>query len=1237
MDVPVVVWSNCSMKNKQLKFTCSCAVVSHDSTSFIMVSGTENGVLLLFRAPSQAEKWQLDCLLVRHSSPIAGLAMGVNEWGDYVCISVDVDGALGIWHLQDGRCIDWKQTIATELAPILGIQLFCNQRYALVYGEQGRMLMVDIWNCSVLACAGTGLEQGRRDVGVGECVYNKLNKQIDHQIDSKVIVLGMEGLCKIFNWSQPIPVSSDNSPVSTSTNSFMWHEDSTWIISWAQDTDDLSCIHTRINPQTNFVHYSHFPIHVFLSPNASLVLLLWRTKWAVFHRMWLDAGTTDSTLHPTFCPSSPDFVDWAGGCFVDNDTILLWTVDHKVYSFPALVSDKLSSTGQVFVFQPQDNTEVPQSIAFTLAGVEIPSTPFLSLPRCGCSSTPLVVDTPGHITAMNTVENGLVLSFVGRCGCSLLWHPKMTTAPNSLVPLDGETENNDKAFLTASHVVFDQGKNVLAPLLIHGFSNGRVELHVQNTVSTLETKDTQSCVTCISHLSVTRAVKPAAALYESYADSPTQGMGFQSAKLTKISHLLHKLQHHSLTPKSHQAPTTPTFESPRKEEQLNLCLVFTGNRRGDFVVSQLASNDPSTWRVIHKFARHTQSITAIYVSPTPSTLGTIVASVGADRKVSLFAVRIDDGELHVEFLMDCMGHADRVLLVEWAFQTNHIFIECADGMMYIWSLTTRILERIVPKVMVHYASSPSRSSSPLPNVHVFPCSVQSLSTALAANNDCTLLSYLHTWDDDPHLDDLITEALGLVKPQLAYCVAMTGAQEAMTLPLRPSNGQHGAKWQYSSHLSAQLALALVALCTSLMETSSQEDQIVWSQLITQIAVVLPERLPHYREPSLEALADFGFHPWETCQTASRLLLNGVIKRLPDNLRSTKAAAYMAKFQVELQQLDKQPGGWSALPMDQVVAHLGSHLVVLSILGTCFPGEISPTCARQVCDVLVACLVGPSHVAVVAAELLAKGLLLFRPHLTDVGQLILQLIPLTLDEDPSKQRLKQAAMRLLVEVGTCEASFVLSILQQEMNVSDRSIAYREGVLVYLMTWVNTQYQLMVRHLPAVIDAILTCLDPTKPDRRKKCLAMSTKCLHDLVKRFPMVDFHKTTQRLAVGTMDGVILLYDLRMATKWRVLEGHTTSVGAVSFRKDGGMLISYGAREAMVRWWNISGSGLFTLLKVQQSCVRHLQLASIQSRPADFRKVIQTCRFRVPNEDTNDNTVWLTREDESVLPLNFHI
>ncbi len=53
-------------------------------------------------------------------------------------------------------------------------------------------------------------------------------------------------------------------------------------------------------------------------------------------------------------------------------------------------------------------------------------------------------------------------------------------------------------------------------------------------------------------------------------------------------------------------------------------------------------------------------------------------------------------------------------------------------------------------------------------------------------------------------------------------------------------------------------------------------------------------------------------------------------------------------------------------------------------------------------------------------------------------------------------------------------------------------------------------------------------------------------------------------------------------------------------------IVSYAAREASVRWWNVSAGGLLSLLKVQQSCLRHLQLTPLTAhlqRPAEMHKV----------------------------------
>lgn len=551
-----------------------------------------------------------------------------------------------------------------------------------------------------------------------------------------------------------------------------------------------------------------------------------------------------------------------------------------------------------------------------------------------------------------------------------------------------------------------------------------------------------------------------------------------------------------------------------------------------------------------------------------------------------------------------------------------------------------------------------------------------------------LLSFLLSWGASPDIDQACRDLLGIEAPSVLHSFALEAVPGAITLPIpwkstpRPrSSGlalgspsgtfDFARHWQHSSAMSANLALGVVSLCMNLMEhrytksgkdvdgqsaeglptspRNKEEFHVLWSQIITQHSVVLPDYVPRFREPELESLAKFGFDSCEYTQLAARTLLNGVIKRLSSAARATISAEYAAKLHLELARLETESGskiaggGASGNVTNSalVVDRLGSLVILLSMIGTCYPGEIAPATAREVCDILVHLLRSPAHnVAFVAAELLTKGLMLFRPHLLDLSSLVCQLLFLDMRE---KQRDtsaatggggvavnhdarvlasggSNAALSLLVELGACETAFVLTLLQHEMNSNDRPQGYRECVLLYLTELINTHYLLMFRHLPAVVDTIMCCLDPTKPDRRRRCLPLSTRCLQNLVRRFPMVDFHRETQRLAVGTMEAVILIYDLRTATKWRVLDGHSSAVSAVSFRADGQILVSYAAREGSVRWWNSGNAGLFGgMLKMHQSCLKEHKLdvlTSVASAPAmsggasaDLKQVIQTCRF----------------------------
>lgn len=550
-----------------------------------------------------------------------------------------------------------------------------------------------------------------------------------------------------------------------------------------------------------------------------------------------------------------------------------------------------------------------------------------------------------------------------------------------------------------------------------------------------------------------------------------------------------------------------------------------------------------------------------------------------------------------------------------------------------------------------------------------------------------LLSFLLSWGATPEIDRACRELLGLDAPHLLYsCALRDGASGALTIPVpwkssakyksrsvsnlfAPSVHSFVRNWQHSSALSANLALGIVSLCMNLMEhkyskggshsqqqhsltlpsspKNKEEFHVLWSQLITQHSVVLPDYVPCFREPALEYLAKFGFNPCDYTQLAARALLNGVIKRLPSGSRSTLTAEYSTKLHCEIVRLEVDTGSklngsssGNAIDFALVVSRLGSLVILLSMIGTCYPGEISPAGAREVCDILVYLLKAPAqHIGSVSAELLTKGLMLFRPHLVDLSSLIVQLLLIDMREKQrnpdgstspvfgSNARVlanggSNASLSLLIELGACESAFVLALLQQEMNNNDRPHAFRECVLLYLTELINTHYLLMFRHLPAVVDTIMCCLDPTKPDRRKRCLELSTRCLHNLVRRFPMIDFHKETQRLAIGTMEAVILIYDLRTATKWRVLDGHSSAISAIGFRVDGQILVSYAAREGSVRWWNSGNAGIFGgMLKMQQSCLKEHKLDILKSSSAsapsssggasaDLKQVIQTCRFQ---------------------------
>lgn len=207
--------------------------------------------------------------------------------------------------------------------------------------------------------------------------------------------------------------------------------------------------------------------------------------------------------------------------------------------------------------------------------------------------------------------------------------------------------------------------------------------------------------------------------------------------------------------------------------------------------------------------------------------------------------------------------------------------------------------------------------------------------------------------------------------------------------------------------------------------------------------------------------------------------------------------------------------------------------------------------------------------------------------------------LAIYQDP---RLSQPSLGLLLQVGAMEPSALLRAMGRAARQLERSAGYRASALLVLVAFVRGAAAKVLPLLPGFTEAVLRCLEPSDPSLRRQSLLAVTSALHELVQTFPMVAFHQTTQKFAVGTADGLVVVYDLRTATKWRILEGHSGAVAALAFSQEGERLGSYSSRDNGVRVWSCSPGGFFGgLLGNSGRCLRQHTLPACPPEPAGTR------------------------------------
>lgn len=114
------------------------------------------------------------------------------------------------------------------------------------------------------------------------------------------------------------------------------------------------------------------------------------------------------------------------------------------------------------------------------------------------------------------------------------------------------------------------------------------------------------------------------------------------------------------------------------------------------------------------------------------------------------------------------------------------------------------------------------------------------------------------------------------------------------------------------------------------------------------------------------------------------------------------------------------------------------------------------------------------------------------------------------------------------------------------------------------------------LALLVEAVVKILDPNG-GLREKVLPTVTELVDSMVEAYPTLAFHRPTQRLALSTAPGIIVVYDLKSCTTAHVLDGHHHLATFLRFSTDGRYIAAVDLDEDLLFVWRFV-SGIWSVI-----------------------------------------------------------
>mmetsp|Transcript_27133 Transcript_27133/g.26794 ORF Transcript_27133/g.26794 Transcript_27133/m.26794 type:complete len:326 (+) Transcript_27133:496-1473(+) len=174
--------------------------------------------------------------------------------------------------------------------------------------------------------------------------------------------------------------------------------------------------------------------------------------------------------------------------------------------------------------------------------------------------------------------------------------------------------------------------------------------------------------------------------------------------------------------------------------------------------------------------------------------------------------------------------------------------------------------------------------------------------------------------------------------------------------------------------------------------------------------------------------------------------------------------------------------------------------------------------------------GISHYVAIASKIIGNGIGAWRQCLN--AEQIMDICREFLRDAGSNDAVyKKILYRGVTKIASHDFMLYLRFLSHDLENMEADKKYPKTCLSSLKQLINRKYEEFPRFLPDIIEVILKTLNPHNPILRKNCLEKASTLLKKLVHKLPMVAFSQVTQRLAIGTLDKFIVIYDLKTASQ----------------------------------------------------------------------------------------------------------